>query len=49
MTIAAIFLIAAVILCALAGFGVGAPRFTLGWFGVACLAMAFVLNSGLVH
>jgi hypothetical protein len=41
--------IAAVILCLLACFNVGHPRFSLGWAGVACLALGMALNMGAIH
>jgi hypothetical protein len=49
MSIASVCLIVAVILCALACFGVGSPRFALGWGGVAFVALGLLLGSGIVH
>lgn len=45
MSIAAVCYIVAVILCALACFGVGNPRFALGWAGTAFLALGLLLGG----
>jgi hypothetical protein len=49
MTIASVCFIIAVILCALATFNVAVPRISLGWAGVAFLALGFLLNSGMIR
>lgn len=49
MTIASICFIVAVILCALACFRVGSPRFNLGWGGVAFLTLGLLLSGGVIH
>jgi hypothetical protein len=36
MTLSAILFVASLVLCVLAGFNVGSPRFNLGWLGAAC-------------
>jgi hypothetical protein len=35
-----LFALVGIILLFLAGFNVGRPRFSLGWLGLACLAVA---------
>jgi hypothetical protein len=42
MDISLIFLIIAIILCALAAFNVSSPRVGLGWAGVAFFAASFL-------
>lgn len=43
-----IFLIAAIILFILAAINVGQPRWSLGWAGMACFALAALLGGGSV-
>lgn len=45
MNIGSVCLIVAVILCALACFNVGSPKFQLGWGGVAFLALGILLSA----
>ena len=40
-----VLLVAAVILCGLATFGVGHPRVHLGWAGVTCALIAVLLGD----
>lgn len=49
MSIASVCFIVAVILSALACFGVGAPRFALGWGGLAFVALGLLLGSGIIR
>lgn len=43
MTIAVILLVLAFVLLLLAAFGVGAPRVSLGWLGLAIITFATLL------
>lgn len=40
-----ILFVAGFILLMLAGFGIGAPRANLGWYGLACLTLACLLGG----
>ena len=45
MPFALVFLIASIILFILAALNVGAPRWSLGWAGMACFALAVLLGG----
>lgn len=49
MAIASVCYIVAVILCVLACFGVATPRLSLGWAGVAFIALGLLLSGGLLR
>lgn len=46
MLFSQILLVAAFVLFVLAGIGIPAGRYSLGWFGLACAMLAALLGSG---